>query len=174
MTACRSRAIIEDTRQQKGKHDHKNERWMRDGVSIVRSKLAFGDYAYAPLAVVDTKKDLYELAMDLTADHDRFRRECVAARDAGCQLVVLVETTTEVKDLQTFENWSESEQYYRMRKLKNKYAKRISGKTLARTCRTMRERYGVLFDFCKPSDAAERITTILDYYEGGGEHERVT
>lgn len=166
MTTCRSRAIIEDTRQQIGKHDHKNEWWMREGVSIVRSKLAFGDYAYAPLASVDTKKDLYELAMDLTKDHDRFRRECVAARDAGCQLVVLTETTTTVRDLSMLESWTESERHFQMRRKKNGYAKRISGKTLARTCRTMRDRYGVLFDFCAPSDSAARVQHILDHYEG--------
>lgn len=43
------RVIVEDTRQQAGKHDAKHEWWGRNGFTLVRSKLAYGDYCLMPL-----------------------------------------------------------------------------------------------------------------------------
>ena len=155
--------IIEDTRQQAGKHDEKHEGWAAAGVAVIRSKLAHGDYALPPVVSVDTKKDVYELAMDIDQCHERFRDELKGARDAGTQLVVLVENTDGVSSLQDLAGWSESRRHFRMRKSKsgNQKARRIEGERLAKACVTMEKRYGVRFEFCRPEEAAARVVQIL-------------
>lgn len=161
------RGIQIDTRQQQGKHDHKHDKWASEGVPTFVSKVAFGDYVLAPKAAVDTKKDIYELAMDLTVDHPRFRRECEAARDMGCQLVVLVENRSGVSSNRELADWEEPVTHFKMRQRKSKNPKtqRWEGKRLAKACKTMNERYGVIFDFCHPSEAWKRVLRILNYYE---------
>ena len=149
--------LIEDTRQQKGKHEIKHTYWQRLGVNLVRSALPFGDYAIVPDVVVDTKADIYEIANNLIQEHDRFRAECIAAHNAGCLLVVLVENTDGVVDLDTLARWTESADHYSMRRGK----RRITGKRLASIMATMTERYGVVFDFCSPNDAGRRVIEIL-------------
>lgn len=154
--------LIEDTRQQRGKHEAKHERWIEEGVAVVRSKLAFGDYCLPPLVAVDTKASLLELAYDIDREHDRFRREMVGARDAGVLLVVLVENDEGVADLATLSAWAEDASSFARRKHAQR---RIDGARLAKACATMAERYGARFEFCAPGEAAERIVSIL--LEGG-------
>ena len=155
--------IIEDTRQQAGKHDEKHEGWAAAGVAVIRSKLAHGDYALPPVVSVDTKKDIYEVAMDIDQCHERFRAELKGARDAGTQLVVLVENADGVSSLQDLAGWSESERHFRMRKSKsgNPRARKIEGERLAKACLTMQRKYGVRFEFCRPEEAAARVVQIL-------------
>lgn len=155
--------LLEDTRQKIGKHDLKREWWARRGVGLIRSKLAFGDYCLPPEVVVDTKASIYELAMDIDHEHERFKREMVAARDAGTVLVVLVENDDGVESLFDLSCWSEDPAHFAARK----GAKRpIDGMRLAHACATMEERYGVRFEFCAPGDSAEKVLEILN--RGGG------
>lgn len=158
--------IIEDSRQQSGKHDHKNEWWGREGVSIIRHKLAFGDYALPPVVSVDSKKDIQELASNIDQQHARFRNECVAARDAGCQLVILVENLDGVRSLADLALWKESQESFMRRK---RAVRPLDGRRLAKACQTMSDRYGVRFEFCRPEESAARITEIL--LEGGARHD---
>lgn len=153
-------AIIEDTRQQKGKHEIKHQYWHGLGVPIVRSALPFGDYALVPAAVVDTKKDIYEIAHNLQQQHDRFRRECIKAHNAGCQLIILIENLDGVSTLADLATWRESDEHFYGRNGK----RRILGTRIAETMKTMQERYGVRFEFCTPNEAGKRILEIL----GGG------
>lgn len=162
------RGIQIDTRQQSGKHDHKHDKWASEGVPTFISKVPFGDYVLAPPASVDTKKDIYELYGNLTLEHERFKREVILARDMGCQLVVLVENEDGVEKLSDLATWSEPMDHYKMRKRKskNQNAQRWHGQRIAKACKTMHDRYGVIFDFCHPSESCERIQRILYYYEG--------
>lgn len=150
---------LEDTRQQAGKHEAKHEWWREHDVALVRSKLAFGDYCLPPAVAVDTKASLFELASNIDAEHARFRRELVGARDAGVKLVVLVENEDGVTDLDTLSRWRESDVDYRRRKFAQR---RIEGARLAKACATMEQRYGVRFLFCAPEDAARIVTEILE------------
>lgn len=150
---------LEDTRQQAGKHEVKHEWWADRGITLVRSKLAFGDYCLPPEVAVDTKASIAELAMDIDREHARFRRELIGARDAGVRLYVLVENDAGVTDLSSLALWTEPDADFRLRK----YAqRRIEGKRLAKACRTMSDRYGVMFLFCAPEDAARIVTEILE------------
>lgn len=154
-----AKVLIEDTRNKPGKHAGKNEAWKADGVAVVRSKLPWGDYCLVPPVAVDTKMDIQELHADITQQHDRFKRECVGAREAGCQLVILVENRDGIRCLADLAAWSESEYSFKRRK---RAQRPIDGGRLAKACATMSERYGVRFEFCKPTDAAARILEILE------------
>ena len=154
--------LIEDTRQQKGKHELKHDYWMRRGANVIRCKLPFGDYARVPEVVVDTKKDIYEIAGNLLHQHKRFREECIAANVAGCQLIVLIENLDGIRDLGDLARWQESLEHLDMRRFKNAKAVRIKGETLAKTMSTMSQKYGVVWDFCTPNEAAKRIDDLLN------------
>ncbi len=148
--------LIEDTRQQASKHIAKHQAFERMGVTLVRSKLAHGDYALPPKVSVDTKQSIIELAADIDNDHARFKRECE-------QLVVLVENTCGVDSIESLAEWVEPVASFKRRK----HAKRrIYGSRLAKACLTMEKRYGVRFEFCTPFESAERVLELL---KGGGE-----
>lgn len=154
--------LIEDTRQQAGKHAAKHEWWGAQGVEVLRSKLAFGDYCLPPLVAVDTKASIAELALDIDREHARFRAELVGARDAGVRLVILVENDEDVRDLEGLATWRESAASFARRK---RAQRRLEGARLAKACATMAERYGAEFRFCAPGESARRIVEIL--LEGG-------
>ena len=59
--------IIEDSRQQAGKHEVKHERFSQLGDILIRSKLPFGDYALPPKIAVDTKETMNEIAQNIEA-----------------------------------------------------------------------------------------------------------
>ena len=160
--------IIEDSRQQIGKHNLKNEYFSKSDIKVIRSKLPFGDYALCPHIAVDTKKDIYELAMDIDQDHARFKAECVGARDHQCKLIILVENEDNVIDLFSLSEWSESDGHFQMRKKKsgNARTRKIEGLRLARACKTMSERYDVTFMFCSPQASGRMILELL-----GGKNE---
>lgn len=153
--------LLIDSNQKQGQHKLKHEHFEAVGVVSYRLRLPFGDYALAPSIVVDTKADIYELANNIDVEHDRFRAECIRARDAGCRLIILVENRDNVQCLADLERWTESDAHFRMRRGKQ----RISGKRLARACATMHERYGVEFMFCTPEQAGPLIIELL---QGGG------
>lgn len=154
--------IIEDTRQQLGKHTAKNDAWAAMGLRVVRSKLVVGDYMLVGGTVsVDTKKDVLELCMDVDQQHERFRGELMLARDCGIQLIVLVENEDGVADLETLSRWKNPRAAINRRK---GLRPPISGARLARACKTMGQRYGVRFEFCRPEDAGARVIELL---EGG-------
>lgn len=153
--------LIEDTRQQLhggDKHAAKHEAWAAEGVALVRSKLAFGDYALPPAVAVDTKRDVQELAQCIDGGHARFRRELVAARDAGCLLVVLTENVHGIRCLADLAGWTEPAEEFRRRR---NAQRRIEGARLAKACATMQARYGARFEFCAPEEAARRVVEIL-------------
>lgn len=145
--------IIEDTRQQKGKHELKHSHFDEMGVRLIRNMLPFGDYAKPPTISVDTKASVYEIANNIGSDHKRFKNECIAARDAGCQLIILVENTEGITCVNDVREWVNPDAVYRPRA--------ITGERLAKAMQTMSERYGVRFEFCDPKDAAKRIMELL-------------
>lgn len=178
--------IIEDTRQQAEKHEKKHEYFRNKEVKIIRSKLPIGDYARLDnmSVVIDTKKDIQELIMDVTKDHKRFRNELVLAQDNGIKLIVLVENNDKVSQLSDLENWTNprliewSKNCDKVIKEKKKQNPEISedvlwktavfkkpptnGTTLAKILKTMQEKYGVDFRFCTSDECPEIIENILE------------
>lgn len=168
--------LLEDTRNQPGKHDRKNEYFSENGITVKRTKLYVGDYTLpADQSVcIDTKKDIQELIGDICGkSHERFRDECIRAREANVHLIILVENKAgyvdrkkavynkvvrSIDDLYSWVNprlfiWSGGKQ---------KYPTATRGSTLAKCCRTMQAKYGVEFLFCAPEESAMQILKLLN------------
>ena len=145
--------IIEDTRQKSGMHELKHSHFEKMGVQLVRNMLPFGDYAVPPKVSVDTKANMDEIAHNIGSDHQRFKRECIAARDAGCQLIILVENSDGISSVNDVHKWINPDLIYRPRA--------ITGERLEKAMKTMSERYGVRFEFCEPEEAAVKIMELL-------------
>ena len=145
--------IIEDTRQKSGMHELKHSHFDEMGVQLVRNMLPFGDYAVPPKISVDTKANMDEIAHNIGSDHKRFKRECIAARDAGCQLIILVENSDGISSVNDVHKWINPDLIYRPRA--------ITGERLEKAMKTMTERYGVRFEFCEPEEAAVKILELL-------------
>lgn len=150
--------IIEDTRQQTGKHDIKHNWFVTHGISLVRCKLPWGDYAIAPKITIDTKRDMDEIAGNICGrEHKRFINECKAARDAGCKLIILVENELGISDVSQVHLWENPRSIYSV--------DCIQGARLQKAMITIQERYDVTFLFCSPEESAQKITELLDEYQ---------
>lgn len=115
--------IIEDTRQQIGKHDIENAQLEGLGVKLLRSKLVLGDYADMKnlSVIVDTKQDLQECVGNICGggkkkkngetEHDRFRNECILAQENGIKLYVLVEQGGKIKSIEDVRSWKNPRQF---------------------------------------------------------------
>lgn len=146
--------LIEDSRQKTNQHELKHTCFNEMGVQLIRCKLAFGDYAKVPTVSVDTKANMAEIAQNIGSDHKRFKNECIAARDAGCQLIILVENKENITCIDDVSRWVNPDVIYR--------PKAITGERLKKAMLTMTERYGVRFEFCTPEKSAERIIELLN------------
>lgn len=144
--------IVEDTRNQIAKHRLLNDTLAAKGFTVVRSKLYVGDYTRLDnqTVCVDTKKDINEIAGNICGtQHERFRAECVRARDNFIKLIVLIEEIPPNNDLA---QWISR---------KRKSAKQVKGETLQKAMQTMHEKYGVVFEFTTREKCADRIIEIL-------------
>ena len=166
--------LLEDTRNQKGKHKNVHEWAKANGVTIIRTKLLVGDYTLPTdqRVIIDTKKDMQEVYGDIVQDHDRFHDELDLAMKAGVKLIVLVEEG-DIEELSGVVHWKNPrrERWFRVNaahkagKLKNvKQAKTppLSSDRLFQMMQTMAERYGCEWKFCSKQDTGERIWELLN------------
>ena len=154
--------IIEDTRQQEGKHKAKHTYFEKHEIRVVRSKLPVGDYAKITdmTTIVDTKKDIQEVCGNVTKGHKRFVGECDLAAECGIKLIILIDDkkVSCLDDLETWEN------------PRLKYSpKATTGITLAKILRGMEMRHGVKFEFCHPRDSGKRVLELLNVQIGEDE-----
>ena len=119
---------------------------------------------------VDTKRDIQEIIGNICGkEHERFRDEVLLAKNNGIYLYVLIENEDGIDcidDLLLWENprakiqkWVATPSGHRRKVLK--YPKATSGSILAKAMKTMSEKYGVKFLFCKPEEAGEKILNLL-------------
>lgn len=157
--------IIEDTRQQIGKHDNIHEWMQAHGVQLRRTKMLCGDYTL-PLnqsICIDTKYGLQEVYGDLIgSDHDRFCRELDAARECGIKLVILVEEKG-IKTLDDVREWKNPRrrQYYSTPPKLRPCRPPVPSWQLQKVMETVAERHGCIWKFCAKADTARRIVDIL-------------
>lgn len=165
--------IIQDTREQIGRHNHVLDGFKQFGIKVIRSKLPFGDYTRIDnmTTIVDTKKDLAEVYNNLIQQHDRFTRECKAAFSAGIKLIVLCEESG-IKSVQDVANW-QNPRIMRWERLRDahKAGKRmkeqlspyppVSSERLCKAMQTIAERYHIEWRFCDKADTARTICEIL-------------
>lgn len=165
--------IIQDTREQTGKHKHVMDGFQQLGINVVRSKLFVGDYTRIDnmTVCVDTKKDLCEVYNNLIQQHERFTSECKAAFSAGIKLIVLVEESgiSSVKDVANWKNprvlrWERLRDAHkagkRMKEQLSPYPP-VSSERLCKAMQTISERYHIEWRFCDKADTARTICDIL-------------
>ena len=150
--------LLEDTRNQVGKHKNIEDYCRRQGIEIIRSKLLVGDYMLTGEGSggisVDTKYGVPELASNCFQEHERFREECMTAQKCGIQLIVLTE---EALPGGLLENWRSP----LGRDGKPRYL--FDPARLKKVMITMQEKYGVKFRFC---DGRSTGKVLLEYLKG--------
>lgn len=141
-----------DTREQK--YEHVTKYLDKQKIKWVRSKCVVGDYINLenPMIVVDRKKDLQEVAGNVTSQHERFIRELTLAKDLGYKLIVLVEEPN-IKKLEEVPSW------YNWRRKRN--PKAINGKTLYKIMKTIGEKYDVEWRFTTKENCGKNIVKLL-------------
>ena len=144
-----------DTREHAGQVERIESQFDSIGVKHFRSKLYVGDYQSLdnPRLVVDRKKDLQELCGNVCQQHERFRAELIRAQEAGIQIVILCEHGRSIKVLEDVYFWENP------RRRTSPGA--ISGQRLFKVLSTMKEKYGVRFEFCDKRQTGRRIVEIL-------------
>ena len=147
---------------------------MQETIDRRGDKLKKADLVGDIKIAVDRKNSIDEICGNVcstTSAHERFRDEVILAQKCGCKFYVLIEDekVTSLDDLEHWQNPREKKYFYykalmaQGKKLRMVLPKQppASGKKLAKALRTMEEKYGVTFLFCKPKDAAERIVELL-------------
>lgn len=148
--------IIEDSRQQAGKHELKHLWFGLHDIPFYRCKLAVGDYALPPERAVDTKASMQEIAQNIggtAVEHKRFINELKLAQELGTRLFVLVENEEGVESIEDVVRWHNPREDYS--------PNCIQGPRLAKAMTTIQERYGCTFLFCRPDEAGEMIADLL-------------
>ena len=166
--------IYQDTREHKQEAERVANQIRAAGCEVIRSKLYVGDYLRIDdgLLVIDRKKDLLELCGNVTQQHERFRCELLKARAAGIKIVILCEHGEEIKTLEDVFFWHNPRKdifYWTTKNGKRqrlpKYPNATEGEQLYKSLCTMRDRYGVSYEFCDKQETGARIVKIL-----GGEN----
>ena len=156
-----SLVLIEDTRQQYGKHKNIHYYCKQHGIEIVRQKLDVGDYAFPDGKIsVDTKFSILELSKDIMSrDHERFRAECIRAQEQGIQLVILIEEEPPKGKIALWEvpKWETSDRFHR----KGDPMTLVNPEALRKAMLTMWQKYGVIFEFCTRQKSPARVIQIL-------------
>ena len=146
--------ILCDTRQKKDKNRYIDDQLENLGYKVDRCKLYTGDYTWATnqSICVDTKANMGEIESNLVQDHERFRDECVRAKEAGIQLVILIQDQ-KIKSVTDVFGW------YNPRKRFS--PKAVSGRQLGKMMVSMEQKYGVKFEFCTKNEVGQRIVKLL-------------
>ncbi len=128
----------------------------RQGVEYVRRALNFADYAdpeKLPGTVIDRKQNLLETAVCCVQQRARFVREIERCNRAGCHLVVLIEHSPQIRELEDVIRW------------KNPRLKvsplAVSGERLFKIMKAMETHYGIEWQFCGKQQTGKRIIEIL-------------
>jgi hypothetical protein len=94
-----------------------------------------------------------EIESNLIHDHERFRNECIRAKEAGIELIILIQDSKIKSVNEVFGWWNPRLRYSK---------KATTGRTLGKIMYSMRENYGVRFEFCKKSECGEKIIELLE------------
>lgn len=163
--------VICDSREQKW--EHVKDAFQTMGVKWLRSKLPCGDYGRMDnlSVVIDRKQSLSEVENNLIHDHERFRRECQLAQENDVKLIVLVESGT-CETLEQVAAWTNprrakwdklNDAHSRGKMLSITQSGRppTDGPRLLAIMKTMAQKYGIEWQFCRHQDAGKRICELL-------------
>lgn len=186
--------IYEDMAQKANKHENKRKYFEQSGIECDRIPLPVGDYILSNDKVedvikrktargipikkmdllgtydvcVDTKFSCGELYSDLIQQHARFHDEVHLAMNNNIRLVILVENTDGITDVESFIKWKNPRmiQYYKAREKAIASGQKepkppASNVQLIKIMHSMSRDYGVSFKFCRPQDAGIEVVRIL-------------
>lgn len=152
-----------DTREHQDKNNHILDYLFKNDISYRYVTLNVGDYMLTDSKeiAVDRKSGLMELAQNCNQDHERFRNELLRAQANDTRLYILVE--------EPFVYSINQVHLYKIPKYKSTTANHKKGEpkakwnpeTLEKQLKTMQEKYGVTFLFCKQEQTAKIIIKIL-------------
>lgn len=155
--------LLEDSRNQIGKHKNIEAYCRQQGIEIIRQALNVGDYMLSGPEfggikgdiAVDTKSlGVPELASNCFQEHERFRDELQRAQKLGIQLIILVE---EVLPGGRLENWRSP--MGRDGRPRFKFDPAVLKKVML----TMQDKYGVKFRF---TDGRSTGKVLIEYLKG--------
>lgn len=179
--------LLEDTRNQIGKHKNVSKYCQENNIEIVRTKLVVGDYML-PLTSgisIDTKANLNEILNNIT--QKRFRNELLLSKKLGIRLIILIEHSKDITCIDDIKNWKnqrlefykfqlkkkmglygEFNEWYLYREAKEKGLNPrkppISPEQLCKSLHTIednKEDYDVSFEFCSKSETGQKILELL-------------
>ena len=150
--------LLEDTRNQAGKHKNIAAYCKQQGIEIIRTKLLTGDYMLTGPSSggisCDTKMGVPELASCVFQEHERFRAECEIAQKCGIQLIILTEEVLPKGRLEFWRSPMGRDGLPRYR---------FDPAVLKKAMLTMQNKYGVKFRFC---DGRSTGKVLLEYLKG--------
>ena len=148
--------LIEDTRQQKGKHNNVHKYCDSQGIEIYPLTLTVGDYMLgevqndkvAPIGnrAIDTKFALIELAGDLSKDEQALDKKYRKCYEQGIKLIVLIEEP--FGSIQEIASWKNPHGFVNGRKLLDKMHR-------------LKMMYGIDFMFCDKKRTGETLIKLL-------------
>lgn len=152
--------VVVDTREKPRAIVRILQTFEAEGVEVVRRAMPFGDYCDPdrPGIVIDRKQNLLEVAGNLVQDRARFLREVERANRAGWRLIVLVEHSNRIRQLEDVIGWNNP-------RLKVSPLA-VDGPRLFRIMHAMGNRYGFEWAFCDKAHTGKKIIELL----GGGEN----
>ena len=145
-----NKVILEDTRQKLEKNAHIRKQLIALGYEVNRCRLYCGDYSWATnqAVCVDTKANMGEIESNLVHDHERFREECIRAKDAGIQLYMLIQDQ-KIKSVSDVFGWYNPRIRYS--------PKAVTGRQLGKMMISMEQKYSVKLNFCTKNEVGQRI-----------------
>ena len=160
-----------DSREHKKEYERICRQFDDIGIKHFRSKLYCGDYQSLDNAklCIDRKKDLQELCGNVCQQHERFKNELIRARDAGIQIIILCEHGPDIKSIEDVYFWKNPRKHRIIWKTINGKKtptviseKAIDGYQLYKSLCTIRDRYGVRFEFCTKKDTGKKIAELIN------------
>ena len=148
--------LIEDTRQQKGKHNNVHKYCDSQGIEIYPLTLTVGDYMLGEVQngkvvpigkrAIDTKFALIELAGDLSKDEQALDKKYRKCYEQGIKLIVLIEEP--FGSIQEIASWKNPHGFVNGRKLLDKMHR-------------LKMMYGIDFMFCDKNRTGETLIKLL-------------
>lgn len=160
-----------DSREKTHVITHITKYFDMNNIKYYTNKLLFGDYMnlHNPTVVIDRKQNLTEVQGNITQQHERFRNELIKAQENGFKLIILIEesqikTLEDVRDKYInprMKQWSMARNKALKKGLEFKQRPPLSGKQIYEILKTMEQKYGCKFMFCRKEYMAQTIIKLL-------------
>lgn len=130
------------------------------GQKYIVSKMYAGDYqdVNSVKVLIDKKDSLVELAGNLcrTLEHERLKREIAKACDIGCERFIFLIADKIITSVDEVHTWKVPT------KQDGSLYTKVRPEILEKIMKTMMDKYGVEFMFCKKSEMGKEIVRLLE------------